>query len=142
MGAFRVLLRPSRWLLSVSLVLFVLTLLVLVFYSSGGLRVLWLFVWLCSLGWAWFGCQRLLITEIYTDAQGQAWLRCTGRHGLQRAQLLPDSVARAQLLALRWQTAQGTVSQLLLPDMTGAEAWRRLQVWVRWCQSGASGRSR
>ncbi|KES12672.1 hypothetical protein SASC598O11_001620, partial [Snodgrassella alvi SCGC AB-598-O11] len=67
--------------------------------------------------------------------QGQASLLFTqGKAAVPAKLCCSGIVIRANMMALHWQTPRGRVYQLLLPDMTDAQAWRKLQVWVRWCQ--------
>lgn len=131
---FKVDIQPSKRLLWLIIFLHVVTLLAILLYSRGGAGVLWVLCWLGSVGWALHGYSHLKINTIIIDAQGQAWLELPERHSLIKAQLHPHSLARASLLSLHWCTEYGSIHQLLLFDMTEGQSWRRLQVWVRWCQ--------
>ena len=134
MPAFTAWLQPSirlRWLV---MLLHVCALPAIVFYSTGIFIVLWSIGWMISAYWGWRGCRQLIICSITIDAQGQAWLLLPNSVSMIAAQLSSYSQARSGFLSLRWHTEDKIINHLLLPDMTDRQAWRRLQVWIRWCQ--------
>lgn len=126
--------RPSLRAQFLAVIMHGLALTAVVLYSTGWQRALFLLVWVLSVLWAGYGLLHTRIKRIEINGQEQASLILTSRKGAIPAVLSTDSVIRARLMALRWQTAKGSVYQLLLPDMTDAPSWRRLQVWARWCQ--------
>ncbi|WP_239324230.1 protein YgfX [Snodgrassella gandavensis] len=127
-------LRPSFGAQCLAVGMHGLALGVIVLYSIGWQRLLWLLAWLFSALWAGYGLRQNKVKRIEISQQGQASLVLMHRKTAIPAILCSGSMVRAKLMALQWQTARGSVYQLLLPDMMDALAWRRLQVWVRWCQ--------
>lgn len=67
------------------------------------------------LGFAWEGEQ----CTVFTPA------------GRLRAQLLPDSVSLPGFILLRFDTARGVHSAILLADSAASEDLRQLRVWLR-----------
>ena len=128
-------LKPSRCALYLVVIMHVLTLVAIVFYSTGWLCLIWLLAWLLSALWAGYGLRQGRVKKIEISSQGQASLLfAQGKAAVPAKLCCRGIVIRANMMALHWQTSRGRVYQLLLPDMTDAQAWRRLQVWVRWCQ--------
>ncbi|WP_144235328.1 protein YgfX [Snodgrassella alvi] len=127
-------LRPSLGAQCLAVGMHGLVLGAIVLYSAGWQCLLWLLAWLFSALWAGYGLRQTRVKRIKISQQGQVSLVLMHRKTAIPAILCSGSMVRAKLMALQWQTAKGSVHQLLLPDMMDAQAWRRLQVWVRWCQ--------
>lgn len=72
------------------------------------------------------------------DAFDAAFLTTRGGAEMQPARLSGASMHTPFGLFLQWQTESRTLWQWVLPDMLEADAYRRLKVWVRWCQPRAS----
>lgn len=53
----------------------------------------------------------------------------------EAAELISGSLISPYFLALKWRCGGSLFWQTLLPDMTDADAWRRLIVWARFCRS-------
>ncbi|QEY24908.1 transcriptional regulator [Neisseria animalis] len=49
--------------------------------------------------------------------------------------LLDSSTVTANALFLHWDTGSRKIWHAVLPDMADDESYRRLRVWVRWCQT-------
>lgn len=73
------------------------------------------------------------IHAIHIDTQGRAALeRADG--AVCAVSLRSGSLVTPYLLLLHWQDGAGVYYQAVTPDMTDADAWRRLTVWARWMQ--------
>jgi toxin CptA len=127
-------LRPSLGAQCLAVGMHGLALCAIALYSAGWQCLLWVLAWIFSVLWACSGLRQTKVKKIEVNQYGQASLVVMHWKTAVPAILCPDSMVRAKLMALHWQTAKGSVYQLLLPDMMDAQAWRRLQVWVRWCQ--------
>ncbi|PIT11967.1 hypothetical protein BGI40_07170 [Snodgrassella communis] len=135
MSACIVRLRPSLGARCLAVGMHGLALGAIMLYSTGWQRLLWLLAWIFSALWAGYGLRQTQVKRIEISQQGQVSLVFMHRKTAMPAILCSGSMIRAKMMAMQWQTARGRVYQLLLPDMMDAQAWRRLQVWGRWCQS-------
>lgn len=82
--------------------------------------------------------QRDAVLALTVDAFDAAFLTTRGEAEMQSARLGGASMHTPFGLFLQWQTERGTLWQWVLPNMLEADAYRRLNVWVRWCQPRAS----
>lgn len=79
--------------------------------------------------WRWQQNRKIVRIDINTRGQASILLDTGVAH---EALLRPDSLVWPRLLVLVWQTDGRHYRQWLTRDMTDAEAWRRLSVWMRW----------
>lgn len=134
MQGFIVRVYPSRKLQLLAVVLYLLTLPVIMLFFSGWERIGWL-AGLFGCGcWSFYHLRQPVVKRITINAELQAQLTLAKYSKRVSAVLLADSMVRRGFLALKWQTSDGEVRIVLLPDMTDKQSWRRLQVWARWCQ--------
>lgn len=74
------------------------------------------------------------INTILVNAHGQAVLLLRHNSLQIAAQLQGDSRVGRWLVFLHWQSEEGSRWQAIWPDMTDAQAFRRLKVWACWCR--------
>lgn len=128
MQAFQAALRPSRCLSVLKAAAFVWAAVLWLLYVQDG----WRWVGLLLTGWAAVAALRagLPVTAIAVDMQGRAVLFLPQGTAVEAE--LADGLVWPWLMLLRWETDGRRIHTALLPDMTDAEGWRRLQVWARW----------
>ncbi|GAB4063780.1 protein YgfX [Uliginosibacterium sediminicola] len=81
--------------------------------------------------------RRLRGAVLLPDESGALFMRGALR---QRGLVLPGSHGMGPFLVLHWQPESGASAQhfVLMRDAFSAQAWRQLQVWLRWrIQTGA-----
>lgn len=136
MQAFEVPLRLSRVVYGLTFGLHGAALVLAVGYFEGGLRLVLCLAVVLSALWAWLGLSARAehaIVAIVVDAHGAASIGLQNGLALE-ATLLPSSMVSRCGLVLHWDTGQRRLRHVVLPDMTEADAFRRLKVWARWGQ--------
>lgn len=109
-----------------------------VFVCLGWFRGIGLFLGMillmASAYWAWQQ-QNLLaktaIAALEVDEQGYAAVRLVHERNWVDTELLAGSLIHPYVCFLAWRIHERTVWQCVLPDMTDADAYRRLLVWAR-----------
>lgn len=135
MHAFQVALRPSKQLCMATLLLHLCMLSVLLFYFDGMLCWLGLAVLAGSFIYAQ-SRQHLrhaaAIHRISVDRQGAAAVFMGNGQTAFAAVLLSGSLVTRWAVFLKWDIGGRIGWQMILPDMTDTESYRRLRVWARW----------
>lgn len=137
MPAFSASLRTSRGLLGVCVLLHVAMMILVGCLFAGWLAWLAVSALLIACIWAVRGVSlrgQHAITAVMVDAQGRAALLLRHNSLMTPAQLQGDSRVGRWLIVLHWRSTEGSYWQVVLPDMTDAQSFRRLKVWARWCQ--------
>ena len=141
MPAFQTAFRPSRRLQLVVISLHLAAFWLCFTAFSGVIMWLGAAALLSSLIHAWRTVclkPRDAVLALTVDAFDAAFLSTRGETEIQSAHLGGASMHTPFGLFLQWQTETRTLWQWVLPDMLEADAYRRLNVWVRWCQPRAS----
>ena len=135
MRAFEVKLVASQRLFFITTLCHGLSLVMLLVYFDGILEVMGVCLLLAAFAYAHW-VQRLrrrgAIKRIAVNRQGQAVVEMGLESEQVGAQLLSGSLIMREVMLLRWLIGKRIYRQILLPDMTGVEEYRRLLVWARW----------
>lgn len=75
---------------------------------------------------------RFAVHKIVVDQHGKAAVFIGKTHTAFEAEIGSDSLVSPYAVFLQWHTSQGTIWQIVLPDMADPEAFRRLRVWAKW----------
>lgn len=137
MPAFSAHLHPSRFLITVCVLLHVVTIALTVCYFDGWTAWLTVLILSAACVWAVYGLSLRSLRAINTvvvDTQERATLLLRRNSLITQAQLQGDSRVGRWLVCLHWHSGEGRYWQVILPDMTDAQSFRRLKVWAYWCQ--------
>nr|WP_301286376.1 protein YgfX [Neisseria perflava] len=131
--------RPSRRLIWLALLLHLAAFGVCLGAFYGWPRI----VGVCALAYSAYHARQVIglrradsVRKIMIDNQQRAAILTGNSEGRAESAVLHGSTAvMRHALFLCWHTGSGKNWQLVLPDMTDADSYRRLRVWVRWCQT-------
>lgn len=135
MQAFRVNLKPSKYIQILIIILHVISILFIPFYFSFwyalililALIISWIFAhYINSSNYSYF----VHTIEIRPDEQAIIYFQ----NNREPAQILSNSLLGKYILVLCWQTENGLkINQAIIFDMTNKDDYRKLSVWAR-CQ--------
>lgn len=137
MRPFHAALKPSRSGRALAVLLHIAAFCICTAAFYGTVRTVGLLLLAVSFVWAWHR-QNLrgnrAVHKIAVNPQGRATVFAGAAHSAFPAVLCGGSLVSPYALFLKWQLNGRTVHQLVLPDMTERESYRRLLVWARWGQ--------
>ena len=126
--------QPSRIGKLVIYALHIMAFLACLWCFRGILLFLGVILLAASAYWAWQQQNLLAKTAIVAleiDEQGYAAIRMVNERCWIDTELLAGSLIHSHICFLAWRIHERTVWQCVLPDMTDANAYRRLLVWAR-----------
>ena len=137
MQAFSVNWQPSPLGKAMVWLLHGMAILACLWWFRGIVLFLGIILLVASAYWAWQQ-QNLsakdAIVALEVDEQGHAAVRLVHERHWIDTELLAGSLIHRRICFLAWRICERTVWQCVLPDMTDADAYRRLLVWARFGQ--------
>lgn len=137
MIAFQTALQSSQRLKQSVVALHLCALLVCLFAFYGWMKYLGCFLLVMTFIHAWQKASlksRDVIRLIEVNREQKAMIVMDSEVMAVEAVLDKESVIFRYAMFLRWNIGERSVWQLVLPDMTSNDAYRRLRVWACWCQ--------